>query len=327
MFYRCKDCGGNAVYDPKKKKMVCESCGNEETQEKIPQEKLHICNNCGAEIESKKTDLALKCPYCGTYVIFEDRMKEEYKPDLALPFVIDRKEAIEIIRKNFAKKMFIPKDFCSTSSLESLQGRYVPFWMYDMETHVHFEGEADKVRTWDEDDYECTETSTYRILRDFDVDYDKIPVDASKVMPDKMMDLMEPYKYGELGDFDAKYLSGFQAEVYDEDKNTLLPRAKKKADKYSQKYLSSYNVEYDAVRPTVNDKKSTEKESFYSFLPVWRYVYRYQGKNYEFYVNGQTGKAVGEAPTSIGKIIAWFIAVFGSLFFTVEMLLYLLGVL
>lgn len=30
MFYRCKDCGGNAVYDPKKKKMVCESCGNEE---------------------------------------------------------------------------------------------------------------------------------------------------------------------------------------------------------------------------------------------------------------------------------------------------------
>ena len=327
MFYRCKDCGGNAVYDPKKKKMVCESCGNEETQEKIPQEKLHICNNCGAEIESKKTDLALKCPYCGTYVIFEDRMKDAYKPDLALPFVIDRKEAIEIIRKNFAKKMFIPKDFCSTASLESLQGRYVPFWMYDMETHVHFEGEADKVRTWDEDDYECTETSTYRILRDFDVDYDKIPVDASKVMPDKMMDLMEPYKYGELGDFDAKYLSGFQAEVYDEDKNTLLPRAKKKADKYSQKYLSSYNVEYDAVRPTVNDKKSTEKESFYSFLPVWRYVYRYQGKNYEFYVNGQTGKAVGEAPTSTGKIIAWFIAVFGSLFFTVEMLLYLLGVL
>ena len=31
MFYRCKDCGGNAVYDPKNKKMVCESCGNEET--------------------------------------------------------------------------------------------------------------------------------------------------------------------------------------------------------------------------------------------------------------------------------------------------------
>ena len=204
MFYRCKDCGGNAVYDPKKKKMVCESCGNEETQEKILQEKLHICNNCGAEIESKKTDLALKCPYCGTYVIFEDRMK-----------------------------VFIPKDFCSTSSLESLQGRYVPFWMYDMETHVHFEGEGRKIRTWTEGDYDCTETSIYRLVRDFDVNYDKIPVDASKNMPDEKMDLVEPYKYTALGKFRSRYLSGFQAEFYDENKEVLLPRAQKKAKKYT----------------------------------------------------------------------------------------------
>ena len=28
MFYRCKSCGGNVIYDPKKKAMVCESCGN-----------------------------------------------------------------------------------------------------------------------------------------------------------------------------------------------------------------------------------------------------------------------------------------------------------
>ena len=145
-------------------------------------------------------------------------MKDAYKPDLALPFVIDRKEAIEIIRKNFAKKMFIPKDFCSTSSLESLQGRYVPFWMYDMETHVHFEGEGRKIRTWTEGDYDCTETSIYRLIRDFDVNYDKIPVDASKNMPDEKMDLVEPYKYTALGKFRSRYLSGFQAEIYDENK-------------------------------------------------------------------------------------------------------------
>lgn len=326
MFYRCKDCGGNVVYSVEKKKMVCESCGNEETQEKILQEKPHICNNCGAEIEADKIDLSLKCPYCGTYVIFEDRMEEEYEPNLVLPFAIDKYKALEFLREKFSKHVFLPKDFCSVSTIESMEGLYVPFWMYDLHTHVYFDGEADKIRTWVEGDYDCTEIRTYRILRDFDVDYDKIPVDASKAMPDKMMDLLEPYKYGEMGDFDAKYLSGFQAEIYDEDKNTLLSRAKEKADKYSEKYVASYNVGYDNVRPTINDKRSTEKESFYSFLPVWRYVYRYGGKNYEFYVNGQTGKAVGEAPTSMVRLITWFIAIFGSLFFTVEMLLYLLGV-
>lgn len=326
MFYRCKSCGGNVTYNPDKKKMICESCGNEGEPELISQDKKHVCNNCGAEIEADQIDLSLKCPYCGTYVIFEDRMENEYEPNLVLPFAIDKHKALDLLKEKFAKQLFLPGNFCSSSTIESMEGMYVPFWMYDLHTHVHFEGEADKIRTWEEGDYDCTETSTYRIVRDFDVDYDKIPVDASKAMPDAMMDLVEPYKYEALGEFDAKFLSGFQAEIYDEDKDTLFPRAKKKADKYSQKYLGGYNVEYDAVRPTVNDKKSTEKASFYSFLPLWRYVYRYGGKNYGFYVNGQTGKAVGEAPTSLSKAVVWFIAVFGSLFFTVEMLLYLLGV-
>ena len=50
MFYRCKSCGGNVIYDPKKKAMVCESCGNGGEPDLISQEKKHVCNNCGAEI-------------------------------------------------------------------------------------------------------------------------------------------------------------------------------------------------------------------------------------------------------------------------------------
>ena len=253
-------------------------------------------------------------------------MEDAYKPDLALPFVIDRKEAIEIIRKNFAKKMFIPKDFCSTSSLESLQGRYVPFWMYDMETHVHFEGEGRKIRTWTEGDYDCTETSIYRLVRDFNVNYDKIPVDASKNMPDEKMDLVEPYKYTALGKFRSKYLSGFQAEIYDENKEELLPRAQKKAKKYTEGYLDEYNNSYSSVKPAIKKVDSKEMNSYYTFLPVWRYVYRYQGTNYEFFVNGQTGKAIGTPPTSKARIFSWFAAVTFSLFFLAEMILYFLEV-
>lgn len=52
MFYRCKSCGGNVTYNPDKKKMICESCGNEGEPELISQDKKHVCNNCGAEIEA-----------------------------------------------------------------------------------------------------------------------------------------------------------------------------------------------------------------------------------------------------------------------------------
>ena len=71
---------------------------------------------------------------------------------------------------------------------------------------------------------------------------------------------------------------------------------------------------------------SKEMNSYYTFLPVWRYVYRYQGTNYEFFVNGQTGKAIGTPPTSKARMFSWFAAVTFSLFFLAEMILYFLEV-
>ncbi len=327
MFYRCKNCGGNVVFDPGTKKMVCESCSTEEQQQMVAQEKKQICNNCGGEIEAPENALALSCPYCGTYVIFEDRMEGAYQPDLVLPFAVSKKKAIELLRNHFAQKLFLPGNFCSASSLETMEGRYVPFWMYDMNTHIRFDGEGDKIRTWREGDYECTETSTFHIIRDFEIDYDKIPIDASDQMPDRQMDLVEPYRYGELGEFTPEYLSGFLAQVYDEDSSALLPRAAKKAEKYSEGYLEEYNREYAIVRTFSSHKDTRERESFYAFLPVWRYVYRFQGKDYEFFVNGQTGKVVGKPPISRTRAAGFTLLTGAALFFFLEMLLYFLEVL
>lgn len=164
MFYRCKSCGGNVIYDPKKKAMVCESCGNGGEPDLISQEKKHVCNNCGAEIEADKIDLSLKCPYCGTYVIFEDRMENEYEPNLVLPFALDKHKALDLLKEKFAKQMFLPGNFCAASTIESMQGLYVPFWMYDLHTHVHFEGEGRKIRTWTEGDYDFVRRRAYIVL-------------------------------------------------------------------------------------------------------------------------------------------------------------------
>ncbi|MCI6857776.1 MAG: zinc ribbon domain-containing protein [Eubacterium sp.] len=327
MFYRCKSCGGNVVYDPEKKKMICESCRNEGEHQLVKQEKVHVCNNCGAKIDAGADALALKCPYCGTYVIFEDRMEREYEPKLILPFSLNKEKAVETLRDNFKGKLFLPKDFCSVSSVEAMEGIYVPFFMYDMHSHVHFEGEGDKIRVWKEGDYEVTETRVYHITRDFEVDYDKIPVDASSAMPDNLMDIMEPYRYEDLGDFTPEYLSGFVANRYDEDRDSLLPRARHKTEKFDEAYLSETNQLYHAVRKINKTVDCREKESFYAFLPVWKYVYRYREKEYEFYVNGQTGKAVGTPPVSWSRAALLTFSTGISVFFCLAMLLYFLEVL
>ena len=41
-------------------------------------------------------------------------------------------------------------------------------------------------------------------------------------------------------------------------------------------------------------------------LPVWVLNYRYQGQNYAFTLNGQTGRLNGRLPVSMGKVAKWF---------------------
>ena len=75
MFYRCKSCGGNVTYNPDKKKMICESCGNEGEPELISQDKKHVCNNCGAEIEADQIDLSARSVHIVVLCDFEDRWR------------------------------------------------------------------------------------------------------------------------------------------------------------------------------------------------------------------------------------------------------------
>ena len=59
------------------------------------------------------------------------------------------------------------------------------------------------------------------------------------------------------------------------------------------------------VRTISQDVRVEDSSATYGLLPVWKYDYTYKGKEYPFYVNGQTGKLVGIAPISKAKVWAY----------------------
>ena len=134
MLYRCVNCGGNVVYDPAKKKMVCLSCGGSDCQELVPSQEPVICINCGSQIPYTEYQSAGRCPSCGTYLLRDDKVNYPYGADVILPFKISKHEAEEKLRNEFGKKLFIPGTFLSQKTLEALKGVYVPFWMYDYDS-------------------------------------------------------------------------------------------------------------------------------------------------------------------------------------------------
>ena len=107
------------------------------------------------------------------------------------------------------------------------------------------------------------------------------------------MDLMEPFDYKELQEFKPEYLSGFYSERYNMTSDLVESRAKAKMQEDAQKMLHDSYSGYSSVRKLGENISVTGSEVNYGLLPVWKYDYTYKGKEYPFYVNGQTGKLVG----------------------------------
>lgn len=314
MLFKCDNCGGNVVFDPEKGKMHCPHCDGIDSQKKVTGEQsMQSCINCGAPLTVTDYMSATKCEHCGCYIVFDERVQGEYQPHMMVPFAVSKNRAKEIMREHFKKKVFAPTNFLAENMLEKMEGTYVPFFLYDMNVRMNYRAEGTKRRTWTSGDTEYTETSYYDVVRDMYADFDRIPVDASLAMDNDKMDLMEPYDYKALQDFKEEYISGFAAEIYSSDAEQLRGRAKKKAVDDAEVMLRQSTTGYSSLRVLQKDVSTLDKETNYALLPVWKYEYSYRNRHFEYFINGQTGKLVGQTPISAGKILAYSATVWGVL--------------
>lgn len=303
MIFKCKNCGGNVVYSPEKHKMYCPYCDSEESQEvqSSASGDLAICPDCGGQVPVEEHTSATQCPYCSNFIILDERVDGVYRPKKIIPFQLGKETCKDAIREKFKRNVFAPTDFLSEVRLNSMQGIYVPYWFYDFDMNVDYQGEGTRVRSWTSGDTAYTETSYYDVRRVMDIDFRDVPADASVQMPDDVMDLMEPYGYDQLEAFKPEYLSGFFSEKYNMESGEIVSRARAKAESDAQELLQREITGYGSVRPIHNAKTVRRASHEYGLLPVWRYLYQYKGEDYPFYVNGQTGKVVGKAPFSVAK--------------------------
>ena len=261
------------------------------------------------------------------YLIFDERVSTPYEPRLLLPFHVGREMAVKQLEKEFSNRLFAPADFMSAKSLEKMEGIYVPFWLYDYDVDYDFAGEGTRVRTWRSGDTEYTETSYYEVVRKMDADFERVPVDASYVMADGIMDLMEPYDYQELTDFAPKYMSGFVSERYNQQADELAVRAESKIKDASENLMQASLSGYTSIRPYQKNLNLHKKNDCYALMPVWQYVYRYRDQTYLYHVNGQTGKVVGATPVSKEKVVAYGVSVFAMVTMICGLLVHMLEIL
>lgn len=326
--YKCPTCGADLVFDSEQQKLICEHCGttktveemqqagtkDEEIKQEMPEDRVEDfrvfrCPTCGAEILTDEHTSAAFCSYCGSTALIESRLTGEKAPTAVIPFKISRQQAMEAYRNWARRGVLTPRVFSQQSTVEKVTGMYVPFWLYDYESDVRMRADCTRVRTERHGDTEYIHTDHFDVYREVAATFERIPADASEKMDDQVMDKLEPFDYHEMKEFEMPYLSGYLAEKYNFTSDELKPRVEQRLNQYASSLTRETIGGYAGVQVVQEDIQLAGKKANYVLLPVWMLNYRYQGENYQFTMNGQTGKIVGTLPTSKKRLAAWFAGV------------------
>ena len=285
--------------------------------------KAYSCPSCGAELICDSSTGATSCPYCGNPTVVPGQFTGALKPNYVIPFKVDKDAAIAALKKHYKGKFFLPGTFTSENHLQEIKGIYVPFWLFDGEAEASATYNATITTVHRTKKEEITNTAHYRVRREGNMKFEKIPVDASSKMPDEYMDSIEPYDYSELKEFSTAYLPGFLADKYDVSVDGCRDRADSRCEETIKTALRNSVIGYQTcipLREWVNMKRGNVQ---YALLPVWLLTTKWNGQNYLFAVNGQTGRTVGDLPVCKKKFWGTFaglaaaFSVIGSILVTI----------
>ncbi|NLJ40609.1 MAG: hypothetical protein GX352_03215 [Clostridiales bacterium] len=268
--------------------------------------RAYSCPSCGAELICDHTTAATSCPYCNNPTIVPGQFADKLKPDFVIPFRLDKEAAKKALRHHYKGKKLLPKSFLTENHIEEIKGIYVPFWLFNGESHANISYRGTVVHSRRVRNEMVTTTDHFHIVREGKVAFQRVPADASTKMPDAHMDAIEPYDYADLAPFSTAYLPGYMADKYDVEADDCVERVDKRMRSSTESALASTVGAYATLvteSSNINIKKGDVK---YALLPVWMMNTKWKGKDFLFAMNGQTGRLIGDLPVDWSRFWAWF---------------------
>lgn len=357
--YECPCCGGKIEFDSASQQMKCPFCDttfeletlkeyggvmNETQQEAMTWDvtpggewqegetagmSVYTCNSCGGEIVADQTTGATSCPYCDSPVVMTGQFGGDLRPDFVIPFKLDKQAAMDSLKKHLEGKFLLPAAFKDENHIDDIKCIYVPFWMFDADAKGSFAYKATRVRRWEDSSYNYVETKHYSVLRAGSMSFEHVPVDGSSKMPDDLMESIEPFNFAEVKDFNTAYLSGYLADKYDVSAEESIDRANTRVKESMRDEFFRTVTGYTTVIQQRESISLSNGKARYVLCPVWVLNTSWNGENFLFAMNGQTGKFVGNLPVDMGKFwrfLALFCVIFGAVGAGVAILLQLMGI-
>lgn len=330
----CINCGAELKYKPGTTEIACEYCGHKEAiavdglgfeelelypylQEMGAQKHseeitmLH-CKNCGATQHIEENYKSLHCVYCSMPLILEDAQKEDWiLPGAVLPFQIDKKESFRIFQR-WVKKLWFAPNKLKKAALDPqfTKGLYLPYWTFDARLKADYSGQRgdyyyetetfrdSKGRKQTRQVRKTRWTPAYGSVSGF---VDDTLVKASRQKSGRVPSKIARWNLKKLQPFESGFLAGFVTEKYTIPLKQGHLAAKKEAEDIAARWCRQ-DIGGDTQRIHHMDVHLSNETFKHILLPVYVSAYRYKGKEYNFFINGENGAISGTRPYSFWKI-------------------------
>ena len=342
----CINCGAELRYQPGTSNISCAYCGHQEAiavdengfeelelypylkemgaQKHSEEISMLHCKNCGANQHVEENYKSLHCVYCTMPLILEDVYKEDWiLPGAVLPFQIDQKKSFQIFKKWVDSLWFAPNNLKKAAlDPQFTKGLYLPYWTFDAQLQASYSGqrgeyyyETQRVRNSQGKTVSkrVRKTRWYPASGNISGFVDDTLVEASKQKKGRIPSKIARWNLKLLKPFNSSFLSGFVTEKYTIPLNQGHLSAKGEAKHIAERWCRQ-DIGGDTQRVTSMDMNLSKETFKHILLPVYVSAYRFNSKEYNFFINGENGTISGTRPYSFWKI-----------FFTVVLVLAIIG--
>ncbi len=320
--FLCPRCGGTQVFNPASRDLLCAHCGTHTAIEGrpaadhaeqvmdfvLPTERGHRwaeaqtilrCERCGAETIFPAGSTAETCPYCGAHQwLATDETRAMLDPHAIVPFQVEESKARRAIGEWLAQGWTTPDDITHLARTLDLRPAYYPFWTFDGTLEMHWSCEVNignnKAPVW------VPRSGMVHEL------FDDLLIPGLKDFPREMLERIAPFDLKAVLAFQPAYLAGWPALTYNIALSDASLSARQQVTRLVRRTLEPrLNITQDKRNLRTGGITWSDMTFKCLLLPLWSGTFRYRGKTYSVWVNGQTGKVGGQRPRDRLKVAAW----------------------
>lgn len=281
--------------------LFCSNCGAEAPHPAAKavstQVTTHVfkCRGCGAAMSYDAQAQTLRCPFCGSGDLEQEKDQLSVAPRFVIPATVSQDEAMQRLKHWLGSSFWRPSDLVGTAVVQNMQLVYVPFWVFRANTFTYWTADSSTTPAGARGDWYPV-TGNHRSI------YEGLLVGASSVLSTGEIRGIEPYDFSKSVPADEFDLDKVTYEQFRVPRKYARPYAKAGFEQWESQACQQY-----VPGRCRNMKVNIRFEGMSSepvLLPCWIMAYTYQNQVFRFLLNAQTGKSTGTAPVSYWKIAA-----------------------